>query len=389
MKFVNPFLLFASVHLFIATPVFSQTYPSLQAYRAELIQLINDVEKSAVAVHAKIDLQQNDTPDADSPTVDWTNFGAGLVIDEHHIITKQKVTHASVDIVIATQDNRKLNAQVIGTDNTLGVSLLQIDGEFETAHLPQIVDSATQIKAGEPTVILSNSLGVMPAVSLGTVNCVRNDGMIQLSVDLPAGSAGGAVFDFQGRLIGIVAAEIDLFPDELPYSSDILSTETLLVHPIHEVLKRSNAIAQRAGKKQGFVGLVVEDWPSQLGGAHVKRVYNNSPAERSGLQVGDIILASNNHKVANALDLFENMQKHQPGDSVTLNILRSDQIHSIPVLVSTPPTSERQDVNQSTQQATPPRVDNPRSQITKDFLIRRIDNLERELEILRQLVENE
>ncbi len=394
MKFGKTFLLIWGVQLFVLNPIFidtifSKTYPSLQSYRQELMQLISDVEMSAVAVHAKIDMQQGESRNADSPTVDWTNFGAGLIIDKQHIITKQKVTKASIDIIIATQDGRKVNAQIVGADDALGISLLKIEGEFDQNFLPEIMDTSKMIRAGEPVIILSNSLGVMPAVSMGTINCIRNDGMIQLSVDLPAGSAGGAVFNFDGQLVGLVAMEIDLFPDELPYSADFLSTETLLVHPIQNVLNHTQLIVQNAGKKEGFVGLVVEDWPSHLGGAHVKRVYNDSPADRSGIQVGDIILASNNHKVATAYDLFQNMQNYQPGDSVTLNVLRSDQIHSIPVRVAPPPESSRQDVNQSAQISQSQQSNTPQTQITNDFLLMRIKNLERELQVLRELLQKE
>ena len=95
-----------------------------------------------------------------------------------------------------------------------------------------------------------------------------------------------AVFDFHGRLIGVIAVEIDLFPDELPYSSDLLSSETILAYPMDVIIEATDNLIASTKKKRTYLGIVAADWPSQLGGAHVKQIHSNSPAARGGFRGG-------------------------------------------------------------------------------------------------------
>ncbi|MBN1464203.1 trypsin-like peptidase domain-containing protein, partial [candidate division KSB1 bacterium] len=200
----------------------------LRSFGQQFIQLVKNVEKCAVAVDAHMGVAQ---PSPTEPAIEMINSGAGFILDSNRIAVKNKVVDGSDQIDVTLFDKTRGRARIVASDEDLGLSYLQIEAPIDARYQPKIVRDAARISAGEPVLIISNSLGIMPAASFGIVNCLRGDGMIQLSADLPAGTSGGGVFNFNGELIGLVAVQIDLFPDELPYSSDLLASETVLVTP--------------------------------------------------------------------------------------------------------------------------------------------------------------
>jgi len=377
-------LLFIAFSIIFAPPLAAKERRALLEFRNAFVQLSKDVEKCAVSVTAKF------TPDQQNKAgayIQVANSAAGVVFDDHHVVVKRKIVSGASDIEVTFYDGLKRKARVIGSDLDYGLSLLRVENPIDSVSLPEMTCLNAEIEAGEPVIVLSNSLDVMPAVTFGVINCVRNDGMIQLSTDMPAGAGGGAVFDFYGRLVGVIAVEIDMFPDELPYSSDINSSKTVLIYPTGEVIKVAQSLLAKAEQNRAYLGILAADWPSQLGGAHVKHVFANSPASRSGFRLGDIVLSIDNHKVASAYDLFQEIKVHYPGDKVKFEILRGEQITDIVVKIDSPPAS-------STDQAAPvltsAKHKPPSNQnINKEFLLMRLDKVEKELKMLRAMLHNE
>lgn len=378
------YLLIALAAFFcFAAPVAAENSSALTEFRNGFVQLAKDVEKCAVSVTAKFAPGQQNKAGA---LIQIANSAAGVVFDDHHVVVKQKVVAGADDIEIIFSDGAKRKARIVGSDSDYGLSLLSVDDKIDPTSLPKLFSPTDNIGLGEPVIVLSNSLDIMPAVTFGVINCVRNDGMIQLSTDMPAGTGGGAVFDFQGRLVGVIAVAIDLFPDELRYSSGIASNKAVLIYPADEVKRVAQAILAKAEQNRAYLGILAADWPSQLGGAHVKHVYANSPASRAGFQLGDIVLSIANHKVASAFDLFQEIKVHYPGDKVKFEILRGEQIVDIMVKIESPPASST-DVSAST----PPqgnRAFSPTANMNKEFILMRLDKLEKETKALKAMLQN-
>ena len=383
MKRYFIFLLFF-VTIFFSTRLFAaENQTLLQSFRSAFIQLVRDVEKCAVSVEARMGVGQQKTSD---PKIEMINSGAGLLLNADFIVVKQKIVYGSEQITITTHDQNVVSGSIIGTDNDLGLAFIKLEKPIDNTFPPKTLENPALIEAGEPVLILSNSLGIMPAVSFGMVNCTRNDGMIQLSADLPAGTSGGAVFNFNGELIGLVAVEIDLFPDELPYSSDLLASETVLVTPIQDVKRSMARTLVQSQKDVAYFGVSVEDWPSQLGGAHIKMVLSGSPAAVSGIKTGDIILSTDNRKVANANDLFGIISAHSAGENVTMQILRGDRIFPCTVKLGRPPQkltriNRRLPDNGNGQSG-------QQKKINQEYLQKRLQKLEMEVQILKQMIED-
>ena len=380
-KIGSSFIFFISIFLIISESAISADLSFLTQFRKEFIQLAKEAEKCAVSISATIHPAEKSTA---GPYIQMVNSAAGLVYDDHHVIVKHKVVMGSDDIEIKFYNGQKQKGKVIGVDPDYGLALLQVGNTIDSIMLPHPMSSAQSVAPGEPVLIISNSLDIMPAASFGIVNCTRNDGMIQVSADMPAGSSGGAVFDFQARLVGLVAAEIDLFADELPYSSDIVSSKTVLVYPAHEIKSVAQSLLAQAAKSPVYLGVLAADWPSQLGGAHIKQVFANSPASTAGFRLGDIVLSINNHKVASAFDLFQEVSLHSPGDKVKFEILRGEQIKDIIVKITQPPSSNNP--------IKPPFLNKKQetsfrsTDINKEFLLMRLERLEKEMNMIKTLI---
>lgn len=372
--------------------VYAKEYLNLTKFRNEFIQLIKDAESCVVAVSATFDISPSKgikklDKKSPEPIVEMTNFGYGVIIDQNHILANKKIVQGSLDVQVTFQNGKKERAFYIGEDEELGMCLIKIDEKIDEKFIPHSIKKNTNISAGEPVIIICNSLGIMPAVSFGNINCIREDGTLQLTTDLPAGSAGGVVFDFSGNLIGIIMMEIDIFPDELLIATDFFSNNTTLAFPMTRVLEASDKIINRAYSNTGYIGVVAADWPSQLGGAHIKQVSNGSPAQKSGLRIGDIILSMNSHKLTGAYQFFQNVKDFHPGDNINLQVLRGSDIHSINVQVEQPPPSNTSNAfAQYSERRTSQLSNSPSYSIDREFIILRMQNIEKELEILKQLV---
>ncbi|MBN1479145.1 serine protease [candidate division KSB1 bacterium] len=385
MQNIFSLAIYASIffRIWCSTQLFAiESTSALNAFRQEFIQLVKDVEKSAVSIEAHMGVGQHQ---GSEPAIEMINSGAGIILGSNHIIAKQKIVNGSDHITIRFHDQTEANGTVVGSDDDLGLSVLRVEKSISDDFQPQILADPRGIAPGEPVLILSNSLGIMPAVSFGIVNCTRSDGMIQLSADLPAGASSGAVFNFSGQLIGLVAVEINFFPDELPYSSDLLANETVLVNPIRDIIAVKNGILKLANKKSVYFGVSVDTWPSQMGGAHIKQVIEGSPAAQSGMKTGDIVLSTDSRKVATAADLFQIISSHSAGDIVSMQILRGDQIFPINVTLASTPRNTLSESSISSESFSP---NEQQIKITNDYLHKRLKKLEMDMKILKEMIEN-
>jgi len=352
----------------------------LSQFRNEISDLVTQAGHCLVSVKSHITIP-GDTLE-NRPVMEMQNVGIGLVMDSLHILVKARVIEGGQQITVCDKQGIESPAVVIGSDDQYSLSMLRVQNPLTSSQSMFLSNSYPSPFAGEPVLILCNSLDIFPAVTVGMVNCIRHDGLIQLSADLPAGTSGGVILNFEGQLLGFIAVEIDLFPDELPYSSDLLSSETILAYPMDEIIKMSQHIIKQSLQPKSYLGVVVADWPSQLGGAHIRQIHSNSPAEKHGLQIGDIILSTNNHKVANAYDLFTLINTHTPGDQVALKILRGKEMFSIVVEIESLPQKSTTNYNQS--QALKPVT--KKQEISTEFLQMRIKRMEQEIRLLKELL---
>ncbi len=378
-------------------PVYS-VENSLMTIEKDVIKLVDQLKPSVVTVSALFDYTLVDRKEStDGPirrSVELTNIGSGIIYREGFIITRESVILGGKTIKVTFFDNTQTTAKMIGSDPEFGLAVLKTD---QKQYNPVRIDDSQKVTMGCWALVVGNSLGISPAVSLGMINCVRDDGIIQISASVPAGNAGGPVFNAQGKLLGILAARINPTDENLVTGSSIMSSETILVYPFHKVRDRVDKIIDRKNTL-GWIGVSGEDWPGKVGGVHIVHVTPNGPAEKAGLQMSDIILSVGGKEITHANELAHTIAHSSPGEKIKLAVLRHSGIHSVTVCVGS--ESDKSTINATFKlpdlpvyrnQFTPSSYQSRDKKITspnKEFIMLRLNNLEKEIQELKQLLKN-
>ncbi|HEV3353765.1 MAG TPA: trypsin-like peptidase domain-containing protein [Acidimicrobiales bacterium] len=271
--------------------------------------------------------------------------GSGVLFrSDGHLLTNFHVIDGADAVKVVIDSGRELTASVIGSDPDNDVAVLKIDGgPFPVATL----GSAADLRVGQPAIAIGSPLGLAggPSVTVGVVSALHRRldtragppllDMIQTDAPISPGSSGGALLDANGAVIGLTTAVA---------TSD--GAQGLgFATPID--VARSSADQLIAGGKVVHVWLGIEGTDvdpttakdmSIDGGALVGRVVKDSPADKGGLQVRDVIVAVDNQSVKTMGALVVALRGRNPGSTVSLDVRRGkDQKRMTVSLVERPP----------------------------------------------------
>jgi serine protease DegS len=257
-------------------------------------------------------------------------LGSGVIVTaEGHILTNNHVIAGADEIQVMLHDGRTANAVVIGTDPATDLAVLQVN--LPDLRPVTLGDSDTA-RVGDVVLAIGNPLGFRHTVSQGIVSALGRFGLqsntyedyIQTDALIHEGNSGGALIDVQGRLLGI---------NTLIYTSDNQSRSgstgigislaipvNLAVRVMHDLINYGEVIRGWLGVSAEPVGL--PDGTQALG---IVAVANYSPAQRAGLQVGDLITHINGEQVKDGRLTMHQIALLRPGDSVSISILRGQQ----------------------------------------------------------------
>jgi S1-C subfamily serine protease len=276
---------------------------------------------------------------------DGAASGSGVLFrSDGHLLTNFHVIDGADAVKVVIDSGRELTATVIGSDPDNDVAVLKIDGgPFPVATL----GSAADLRVGQPAIAIGSPLGLAggPSVTVGVVSALHRRldtragppllDMIQTDAPISPGSSGGALLDANGAVIGLTTAVA---------TSD--GAQGLgFATPID--VARSSADQLIAGGKVVHVWLGIEGTDvdpttakdlSIEGGALVGRVVKDSPADKGGLQVRDVIVAVDNQPVKTMGALVVALRGRSPGSTVSLDVRRGkDQKRMTVSLVERPP----------------------------------------------------
>ncbi len=260
--------------------------------------------------------------------------GTGMVLTSAgQILTNNHVIAGSTRILatVATT-GRSYAATVVGTSPTDDVAVLQLDG---ASNLRTVSISSTAAKIGDSVVAMGNAGGEggLPSVATGTVialdqaitatdegggNARRLTNLIQVSAPIESGDSGGPLANTSGEVIGIdTAASVG--------SGRLRSTTTSgYAIPIAKAMSVVKQIQKGVETEQihlglpGFLGVKLAPAGPVSGGAVVSGVESGTPAASAGLTAGDTIVSVDGAAVSSAAALSTSLQRHNPGDRVTI-----------------------------------------------------------------------
>jgi serine protease Do len=271
-----------------------------------------------------------------------------LVIDipEVYILTNNHEVDGATDILYTLYDKRELKATIVGTDPKTDVAVLKIDG----GSLPAVtIGDSSKVQVGDYALAIGDPFGVGQTVTMGIVSAKGRTNLgiedyedfIQTDAPINPGNSGGALVNERGELIGINTAIL---------SHGSGGNEGIgFAVPVNLARQVMDQILKNGKVTRAYLGIVPQDvtpaiakamGQSEPRGVLVGDVSPNSPAQRSGLQRGDIILEVNSKPVADANELRMSISMMQPDATVKLNVVRNGDRRELSVKLGQLPTPE-------------------------------------------------
>jgi Do/DeqQ family serine protease len=284
-----------------------------------------------------------------SPEQHRIGLGSGVIIStDGYILTNHHVIDGAEQIKVDLNDNRTLNATVVGIDPPSDLAVLKIDA----ANLPVLaLGDSDKVRVGDVVLAIGNPLGIGQTVTMGIISAKgRQTGLsngsfedfLQTDAPINQGNSGGALVSTNSELIGINSQIISPSGGSIGIGFSIPSN---MARTITDTLVREGKV------RRGQLGIVVarpnSEPAKQLGittnkGVVVTQVQPGSAAERAGLIAGDVIIALNDVELTEPNVFRNQIASSAPGSEVTLTILRDGRERRITVtLGELPPMPER------------------------------------------------
>lgn len=274
------------------------------------------------------------------------SFGSGFILtSDGYIMTNNHVVSNSSEILITLSDETVLEAQLIGSDPRSDLALLKVDGK----NLPIVsVATADNLKVGEWVLAIGSPFGFSHTVTAGIVSGKQRKlpdesyvPYIQTDVAINPGNSGGPLFNLSGDVVG-VNAQIYTRTGGFMGVSFAIPSETMM--DVFNQLKDSGKVTR------GWLGVFIQEVDKNLAksfgmekpmGAVIAKVLKNSPASKSGLKQGDIILSFNGKPIKKSRDLPPLVGMTEVNTRAKVEVLRNKKTLNIFVRIEELPTEEK------------------------------------------------
>jgi len=272
--------------------------------------------------------------------------GSGMIINakEGYVLTNAHVVKGASSITVTLPDKREFRGRVLHADVQGDVALVKIPG----GDLPTVaLGRSANVPIGSWAIAIGNPLGFKNSVTVGVVSATERvlptpdgrllDNLIQTDAAINPGNSGGPLCDITGAVIGMNTAIIPsaqgigfaVGVDSIRKAITDLLTYGRVIRPYVGIL-----YTEITSRLQSEYGLASRE------GVLVLRVYRGSPAARSGMQSGDVILAADGRKVKDVDDLRQAVRGHKVGDTMVLTVMRGGRKWDMRVRIGEMPAEE-------------------------------------------------
>jgi len=273
--------------------------------------------------------------------------GSGFLWDNKgHVVTNNHVVQGAQALSVTLFDHRTYDARVVGTDPQKDIAVLELQGAPSNLH-PIRAEKGIELAVGQKTLAIGNPFGLDQTLTTGIVSALGRSvpgdhgvtirDMVQTDAAINPGNSGGPLLDSSGRLIGM---------NTMIFSRTGASAGIGFAVPVSSILRVVPQIIKGGKSDQIGIGVVID--PDQrlertyrIRGVLVLRVAESGPAAKAGLQgtsmarggvsFGEIIVGIDAEPVNDYDDLYTILDRHQPGDTVKLAIVRGEQRLQIPI----------------------------------------------------------
>ncbi len=270
------------------------------------------------------------------------SLGSGFIVSsDGYILTNAHVVDAADEVLVKLSDKREFKAKVIGSDKRTDVALLKID----TTGLPAVrLGDPGKLRVGEWVVAIGSPFGFDSTVTAGIVSAKGRSlpqenyvPFIQTDVAINPGNSGGPLFNMRGEVVGINSQIYSRTGGFMGLSFAI---------PIDVAMEIQGQLRANGKVSRGRIGVVIQEVTKDLAesfgigkpqGALVASVEKGGPAEKAGIEEGDIILKFDGKAVSQSGDLPRIVGGTRPGSKVSMQVWRKGAAKEISVTVGEMP----------------------------------------------------
>lgn len=266
------------------------------------------------------------------------SLGSGFIVSgDGFILTNAHVVDGADEVTVRLTDKREFKAKIIGADKRTDVALIRI----EASGLPTVkLGDPAQLKVGEWVVAIGSPFGFDNSVTAGIVSAKGRSlpqenyvPFIQTDVAINPGNSGGPLFNMRGEVVGI---------NSQIYSRSGGYMGVSFAIPIDVAMEIQNQLRASGKVSRGRLGVVIQEVNKELAeslglnkpmGAVVNAVEKGGPADKAGLEPGDVILKFDGKPINASADLPRLVAATKPGTRSTLQVWRKGTTRDIAVTV--------------------------------------------------------
>jgi len=266
-------------------------------------------------------------------------LGTGVIVSpDGYILTNNHVVKDAEEVTVTLSDDRQFKGKIVGTDPKSDLAVLKID---ESGLHPAVLGDSRNVRIGEWVVAVGDPFGLSHTLTAGVISAKgrANVGLadyedfIQTDAAINPGNSGGPLVDLRGKVVGINTA---IFTRSGGYMGIGFAIPSNLAKKVMGSLIKTGKVVR------GWLGVLIQGLDKNLAssfgydskeGALVGDVTSGSPAEKAGLQQGDIITRFAGKKVTSSLELRSAVADVKPGTTVEVKVFRQGKEKTLKVKI--------------------------------------------------------
>ena len=291
---------------------------------------------------------------APQPDYKSQSLGSGFIISsDGYVLTNAHVINEADEVIVKLADKREFKAKIIGADKRTDVALLKIDA----TGLPKVmIGDSAKLKVGEWVAAIGSPFGLENTMTAGIVSAKGRAlpqenfvPFIQTDVAINPGNSGGPLFNLAGEVVGI---------NSQIYSRSGGSMGLSFAIPIDVAIDVSNQLKANGKITRGWLGIAIQEITKELAesfsmkntnGALVAGVEKNGPADKGGLEAGDVITKFDGKPIGVSSDLPRVVGSTKPGKIAAVEILRKGSAKTLNIGVGEMPSDGSETAAPSTK----------------------------------------
>ena len=251
-------------------------------------------------------------------------------------MTNAHVVEGATEVIVTLTDKREFKARIVGTDKRTDVAVVKI----EASGLPAVrIGDTSRLRVGEWVMAIGSPFGLDNTVTAGIVSAKQRDTgdylpFIQTDVAINPGNSGGPLINMRGEVVGI---------NSQIYSRSGGFMGISFAIPIDEAMQVSDQLRATGRVTRGRIGVqigqVTRDVAESIGlgkqqGALVTGVESGSPADKAGIEAGDIIIRFDGKSIDKLADLPRMVGNTKPGTRSTVTVFRRGQSKDLSIVIA-------------------------------------------------------